>query len=103
MKLSRATVLFATCAVFVAFLAACASAPPENKWEGRRIEDAIAAYGPPKRIEPSQTGKVYVWESRHTMEGIGEFPGTTRETHVKIRMMTVDANGVITSCTLVDQ
>ncbi len=103
MKLSRATVLFATCAVFVALLAACASTAPETKWEGRTIEEAIAAYGPPRRIEPSPTGKVYVWESRHTMEGMGGFPGTTRETHVKVRMMTVDASGIITSCTLVDQ
>ncbi len=103
MTLPRATALLATCAVLVGVLAACASAPPEANWEGRKIEEAIAAFGPPTRISQSTTSTVYLWESRHTMQGVGGFPGTTRETHVKIRMMTVNPDGVITSCNLVDQ
>ena len=103
MQLSRVTGLFAACAVITGLLVGCASTPSTANWEGRKIEDAIAAYGPPTRIGPSEDGKVYVWESRHTMQGMGGFPGATRETRVTRRMMTVNADGVITSFTLVDQ
>ncbi|HQT93993.1 MAG: hypothetical protein B7Z61_07275 [Acidobacteria bacterium 37-71-11] len=103
MKLPRATVLLAACVVLVGWLAACASTPPETRWEGRRVEDAIAAYGPPTRVAPSNTGKTYVWESRHTMQGMGGFPGATRETRVTRRMMTVNSSGVITSYNFVGQ
>ncbi|MDD5563388.1 MAG: hypothetical protein PHQ91_06710 [Thermoanaerobaculaceae bacterium] len=92
----------ATCALLLGLLAGCASAPPE-KWEGRKIDEAIAAYGPPTKVTPSDAGKLYVWVSRHTMQGMGGFPGATRETHVTRRMMTVNPDGVITSYNLVDQ
>jgi hypothetical protein len=37
------------------------------------------------------------------MQGIGAFPGATRKTPLTIRMMTVSLDGIITSCTRVDQ
>lgn len=103
MTLRRGTAGLATCALLIGLLAGCASAPPQTNWEGRKIEDAIAAYGPPTKVTPSETGKLYVWVSRHTMQGMGGFPGATRETHVTRRMMTVNEAGVITSYNLDDQ
>jgi len=94
---------FATCAILLGLLAGGASAPPEGIWEGRKIDEAIAAYGPPAKVTPSETGKLYAWVSRHTMQGMGGFPGATRETCVTRRMKTVNADGVVTSYNLVDQ
>ncbi len=89
--------------LLLVFLAGCASMGAEPKWEGRKIDEAIAEYGPPTRVSPSGAGKSYVWEKRHEMQGFSGVPGGTRETRVTIRMMTVDANGVITSYTRTDQ
>jgi hypothetical protein len=98
---SMAVLLVGT--VLLGFIVSCASTTSETKWEGRKIDEAIAKLGPPTRIDVSNTGKTYVWEWRREMTGMGGVPGSTREVRVTIRMMTVDANGVITSYTRVDQ
>ncbi len=103
MSWPRAAVLIAACTVLVALLAGCASAPPEADWRGKKIDEAIAQYGPPTAVSPSDTGALYLWRSRREMHGMGGLPGTTREFHVTTRMMTVDANGIITSYTREDQ
>jgi hypothetical protein len=103
MRLPHATAWVVVGAVLACVLAGCISTKPEVAWEGKKVDEAIAEYGPPTRVSPSESGKTYVWEQRHTMQGIGAFPGATRETRVTIRMMTVDADGVITSYNRVDQ
>jgi hypothetical protein len=99
----RSTAVLLVASALLGFTVSCASMTAEPKWEGKRIEEAIAEYGPPTRVSPSALGKTYVWEERREMQGVGPFPGATRETRVTLRMMTVDANGVITSYTRVDQ
>jgi hypothetical protein len=99
----RHTALLLAITLLVGFAASCASLAPEPKWEGRKIDEAVAEYGPPTRVSPSDTGKSYVWETRTEMRGMGAFPGATRETRVTIRMMTVNADGIITSYNRVDQ
>jgi hypothetical protein len=102
MKLRHTAAVLAA-ALLLGCLASCASLKPEPEWKGRRIEEAVKGYGPPTRVSPSDAGKAYVWEVRTEMQGIAAFPGATRETRLTIRMMTVGADGIITSCTRVDE
>jgi len=98
MPVKRAIALIAASAVAAALLLSCASTKAEQKWEGRKIDEAIAEYGPPTRVTQSGTTKLYVWEVRHQSlasntiggGGITFMSGWTRT-------MTVDANGIITS------
>ena len=103
MRSRRARVMVAACAVLAAALVGCASAPADPDWRGRKTDEAIARYGPPTQMSASETGTLYVWRMRHELHGMGGLPGSTRETRVTIRMMTVDPNGVITSNNLSDQ
>jgi hypothetical protein len=88
--------------LLLGLLAACASTT-ETKWEGKKIDEAIAEYGPPTRTSPSADGTTYVWEQRHELQGFSGVPGGTREMRVTIRMMTVNPSGIITSYSRVDQ
>ena len=103
MRSRRAIVLVAACSVLAALLAGCASAPADMDWRGRKIDEAVARYGPPTQVSASETGTVYVWRMKHERQGMGGFPGATREIRTTIRMMTVNADGVITSNTISDQ
>ena len=83
-------------ALVLGALWACSSLQPDPVWEGKKIEEAIAKYGPPTRISPVTLGKAYVWEFRHG-SGAGPGGGGNYQVITTIRMMTVDANGIITS------
>jgi hypothetical protein len=103
MRLQRATALLVVGSLLAGALAGCISAKPEPSWEGRKIDEAIKEYGSPMRVSPNGDGKLYVWQFRHEMQGVGAVPGGTRETRVTIRMMTVTKDGIITTYTRVDQ
>ena len=103
MRLVRATALLGVGALLAGFVLACISAKPEPKWEGRKVDEAVAEYGPPTRVSDSGAGKIYVWEQRHELQGFSGVPGGSREMRVTIRMMTVNADGIITSYSRVDQ
>ena len=92
MPVKRAIALAAAFAVVAALLLSCASTKAEQKWEGRKIDEAIAEYGPPTRVTQSGTTKLYVWEFRHQSNMGGRFTISGW-----VRSMTVDANGIITS------
>jgi hypothetical protein len=96
------TATLVMCALLLGGLWACSSLQPDPVWEGKKIDEAIARYGPPTKVSPTQLGKTYVWEFRHES---GSYPGGggNRVVATTIRMMTVDANGVITSYNRVDQ
>jgi hypothetical protein len=97
-----ATAALAMCALLLGGLWACSSLRLDPVWEGKKIDEAIARYGPPTRVSPTPLGKTYVWEFAH---GSGALPGGGGNTVVikTIRMMTVDANGIITSYNRFDQ
>ena len=103
MTLRRPMPVLPAVALLICVMVACTSMQPEVSWQGKKIDEAVAQYGPPTRVDPAPAGKTYVWETRHTMQGMGGFPGATRETRVTIRMMTVDSSGIITSYNRVDQ
>ncbi len=103
MRSRRAIVVVAACAMLAAALVGCASAPADPDWRGRKIDEAIARYGSPTQVSASETGTLYVWRMKHERQGMGGFPGASREISTTIRMMTVNADGVITSNTLTDQ
>lgn len=92
--------------IIVAVLSSCATLQPEPKWEGRKIDEAIARYGPPTKVIPDENGKAYIWKFTHNSysdsPGIGGM-STTREMRTTIRMMTVNADGIITSYSRQDQ
>ncbi len=97
MPVKRAIVLVAASAVTAALLLSCASTKVEPKWEGRKIDEAIAEYGPPTRVMPSGTNKLYVWEFRHQQVARNRIGGGGITISGWVRSMTVDANGIITS------
>ncbi len=99
---ARASALVA-CGLLAGLLLACSSLPANPEWKGKNIAEAIKEYGPPTRVTDTGLGKTYTWEQRREMTGFGGVPGGTREVRVTLRMMTVDANGIITSYNRVDQ
>lgn len=102
----RATVCVVVGVLVLGVLSSCATLQPEPKWEGRKIDEAIARYGPPTKVIPDANGKVYVWKFTHNSysdsPGVGGM-NTAREMRTTLRMMTVNADGIITSYNRQDQ
>ncbi len=102
----RATVCVVVGVLVLGVLSSCATLKPEPNWEGRKIDEAIARYGPPTKIIPNEDGKAYVWKFTHNSysdsPGVGGM-NTAREMRTTVRMMTVNADGIITSYNRQDQ
>ncbi len=102
----RTAAWFVVGVIVLGVIASCATLEPEPKWEGRKIDEAIARYGPPTRVIPDANGKAYIWKFTHNSysdsPGVGGM-STAREMRTTIRMMTVNADGIITSYSRQDQ